>query len=201
MRLTSSQAVTSWYSILRWLRGRWPDTVQFMMLPSLRSSSIALLSSLPFDVFQAIPRIRMVRKRALRNVTHGADHIQRVNQALESFESAQKTNDSVDFQPLLLSELNASRTQGYPLSRDFLVADGVADIFAGTDTTSTTLTFTLLEVFSNKEIYDVLHRELKDAIPNAFNIAPLSKLESLPYLSACIKVSHRFLMLLFTHVQ
>jgi hypothetical protein len=34
--------------------------MQFMMLPSLRSASIALLSLIPMKVFQAIPSMRKV---------------------------------------------------------------------------------------------------------------------------------------------
>ena len=116
---------------------------------------------------------------------------QRVQRAVDEHADAQntaKTNRPSGFLPLLQAEMEASVAQSYPLSRDFLYADGVNDIFAGTDTTSTTLTLTLLEIFSNQAIYDRLHQELVEAMPKAAEIASLSKLESLPYLSACCKV-------------
>ncbi|KAJ5626406.1 hypothetical protein N7510_002715 [Penicillium lagena] len=147
----------------------------FMMIPSLRQPSIALLSILPFKVFQAIPRMRL-----------------RVQKALERYDTTGKINHDTGFQPLLQAEHAASITQNYPLSKDFLIADGLADIFAGTDTTSTTLTLTLNEIFSNSMVYGRLHAELKRAIPNLSDTAELSNLESLPYLAACVKEGLRF---------
>lgn len=99
-----------------------------------------------------------------------------------------------NFQPLLQAEREASIVQSYPLTEDFLIADGLADIFAGTDTTSTTLTLTLLQIFTNGTIYDRLHQELKEAMPGPDGTARLCDLESLPYLSACVKVSARHLL-------
>ena len=56
-----------------------------------------------------------------------------------------------------------------------------------TDTTSTALTFTLREIFSNDAIYNRLHEELKTMMPRASTVPSLTELEQLPYLSACLK--------------
>ncbi|KAI7968520.1 hypothetical protein EIK77_006539 [Talaromyces pinophilus] len=143
----------------------------FMMMPSLRTPSISLLSKLPFKVFQAIPKMR-----------------QQVQDALEMYEKSAKFGAVTGFQPLLQSEHTTSLTQNHPLDKDFLIADGISHVFAGTDTTSTTLTLTLIEIFTNPNIYDRLHAELKQAIPNSNETAQLSNLENLPFLTACVKV-------------
>jgi cytochrome P450 len=72
-------------------------------------------------------------------------------------------------------------------TREAAVSDGVGVIFAGTDTTSTTLTFTILNIFSSPQVYERLYQELKQAMPDPSNICPLSELEALPYLTARVK--------------
>lgn len=68
-------------------------------------------------------------------------------------------------------------------TKTFLVADRLASNFVGTDTIFTTLTLTLIEIFSNSNIYDCLYAELKHAIANSNNTAWLCDLENLPYLT------------------
>lgn len=87
-----------------------------------------------------------------------------------------------------MSELQAAEAQQYPLSKDFLLAEGVGGVFAGTDTTSTMLYLTFRELCLHKEMYERLHEELKVALPNPAVKPNLIELEGLPYLSACIKV-------------
>jgi cytochrome P450 len=89
---------------------------------------------------------------------------------------------------LLVAEIKAAQAQEYPISRGFLVADGLGDIFAGTDTTSTTLTMTIREIFKDPAIYTRLHEELKTVLPSVMTIPALVELEKLPFLSACVKV-------------
>lgn len=120
-----------------------------------------------------------------------------MRKALELYNHGQENKQDTTFQPLLQSEQDAAEKLGAPLSKDFLIADGVADIFAGTDTTSTTLTMTLLAIFASKPIYDKLHEELKTIMPDQYTIPSLPQFEALPYLSACVKVrcstlSHHF---------
>lgn len=98
------------------------------------------------------------------------------------------SKDTQKFTPLLVAELKAAEAQKYPISREFLVADGLGDIFAGTDTTSTTLTMTIRAIFKDHAIYTRLHEELKTVLPSAMTIPTLIELEKLPFLSACVKV-------------
>lgn len=168
-------------------------TFKFMMFPSLRRPSIAFLSMLPFKVFQAIPIMRMVPPLITRFFTiEILMYTQQVGKALEKNEEHQKDKAEDDFQPLLQSASQASISQNQPLSRDFFVSDGLANIFAGTDTTSVTLTLTILEIFCNNAIYTRLHDELRTAIPQSRGLIGLAELEALPYLTACIKEGLRF---------
>jgi cytochrome P450 len=101
----------------------------------------------------------------------------------------QNANTNSDFRPLLQSEIETAKSLGHPLSEEFLLADGVADIFAGTDTTSTALILTLREIFLNQDVYTKLHEELKRVMPTPTTTPRLVELEGLPYLTACVKVS------------
>jgi cytochrome P450 len=101
----------------------------------------------------------------------------------------QNSNPNSDFRPLLQSEIETAKSLGQPLSEEFLLADGVADIFAGTDTTSTALILTLREIFLNQDVYAQLHKELKQVMPTPSSTPRLVELEGLPYLTACVKES------------
>jgi cytochrome P450 len=87
-----------------------------------------------------------------------------------------------------MSEIETSSSQNETLTQEFLIADGLADIFAGTDTTSTSLILTIREILLNTAIYDRLHEELKTVLPTIETPPDLVKLESLPFFSACVKV-------------
>lgn len=104
-------------------------------------------------------------------------------------ERAQEEKDGDGFKPMLMSEIQAAEAQQHPLSRDFLLAEGVGGVFAGTDTTSTMLYMTFRELCMHKDMYERLHEELKTAFPSLSQPMPgLIELEGLPYLSACVKV-------------
>lgn len=105
---------------------------------------------------------------------------------------ALEADKSLDEKPGFTSLLSATRIaaakQNIQLPLAWLHSEGVGTIFAGTDTTSTTLTLTMLEIFGSPEIYDQLHAELKEAMPDPTASISLTQLEALPYLSACVKV-------------
>ncbi|MCJ1301335.1 hypothetical protein MMC08_004134 [Hypocenomyce scalaris] len=149
----------------------------FMMFPSLRTPSIIFLSLIPSPVFQAIPSMRKRVHRALK--------------VYDNFSQKDK-EDSNGFKPLLMSEIETASGQSETLTQDFLIADGLADIFAGTDTTSTALILTIRAILMNKAIYNKLHAELKIAMPTIDTPPDLVKLEELPFLSACVKEGLRF---------
>lgn len=107
---------------------------------------------------------------------------------MQDTQSQDKSEDTKKFIPLLVAELKAAQAQRYPITKEFLVADGLGDIFAGTDTTSTTLTMTIRAIFKDHAIYTRLHEELKTVLPTHMTIPTLVELEKLPFLSACVKV-------------
>ncbi|KAK7897458.1 hypothetical protein LTR67_005347 [Exophiala xenobiotica] len=149
----------------------------FMMCPALRIPAITILSLIPAKTFQAIPSMR-----------------KSVNAALDWHEKvAEEQKDSDDqFRPMLMSEIQAAEVQQQQLSRDFLLAEGVGGVFAGTDTTSTMLYLTFRALCMNKEIYEKLHEELKSALPNQAVTPKLIDLEAMPYLTACVKEGLRY---------
>lgn len=89
---------------------------------------------------------------------------------------------------LLSATRVAAAKQNIQLPLEWLHSEGVGTIFAGTDTTSTTLTLTMLEIYSREEIYNHLHAELKEVMPDPTMSMSVTQLETLPYLSACVKV-------------
>lgn len=58
---------------------------------------------------------------------------------------------------------------------------------AGIDTTKSTLTMASFWISKKREVYDRLHKELVEAIPDTNNFPSLTELEKLPYLEAVIK--------------
>ncbi|KAH8721521.1 cytochrome P450 [Phaeosphaeriaceae sp. PMI808] len=95
--------------------------------------------------------------------------------------------EDTNFTSVLEKMLTTMANMNTTYSKDSAIADGVGLIFAGTDTTSTTLTFALSEILSSPRVYQLLHEELKQAMPDPHDLAPLITLESLPYLTACVK--------------
>jgi cytochrome P450 len=87
-----------------------------------------------------------------------------------------------------MSEIESSSSQNKTLTQDFLIAEGLADIFAGTGTTSASLISTIREILLNQAIYDRLHEELKTALPTIETPPDLVNPKALPFLPACVHV-------------
>jgi hypothetical protein len=81
-----------------------------------------------------------------------------------------------------MSEIESSSSQNKTLTQDFLIAEGLADIFAGTGTTSTSLISTIREILLNQAIYDRLHEELKTALPTIETPPDLVNPKASPFL-------------------
>ena len=105
-----------------------------------------------------------------------------------ALEANKDLKEAPGFTSLLSATRNAAAKQNIQLPLAWLHSEGVGAIFAGTDTTSTTLTLTMLKIFGSPEIYNHLHAELKEAIPDPTVNISVTQLEALPYLSACVKV-------------
>lgn len=105
-----------------------------------------------------------------------------------ALEANKDLKEEPGFTSLLSATRIAAAKQNVQLPLAWFHSEGVGALFAGTDTTSTTLTLTMLEIFGSPEIYSRLHAELKEAIPDPGVSISVTQLEALPYLSACVKV-------------
>ena len=86
------------------------------------------------------------------------------------------------FQDLLQSNLPSSE-----LSVDRLVDEAVGIVGAGIETTKWAIVVTIFHILNNHSVLHRLQQELKDAISEPLSPPPLSVLEKLPWLMACIE--------------
>ncbi|KAH7029778.1 cytochrome P450 [Microdochium trichocladiopsis] len=94
-----------------------------------------------------------------------------------------------------VSEQGKAAHLGYPivldnlqtLDLDALVAESLDLLIAGSDTSATSLTTTILELLSNPTYLKTLVDELDAAIPDKHNFPAGQELEKLPFLSSCVK--------------
>ncbi|TFK39689.1 cytochrome P450 [Crucibulum laeve] len=78
-----------------------------------------------------------------------------------------------------------------PITRDWLLDEGLYMRFAGSDTVGNTCTVAAYHILTNPDIHDRLAQELKAAWPEKDLTAGYETLEKLPYLTAVIKESLR----------
>ncbi|KAF4332213.1 cytochrome P450 monooxygenase [Fusarium beomiforme] len=105
---------------------------------------------------------------------------------LEKLIASRKATD-LD-QPGLFSnmqELLDSKEQR--LNDEQLIAESSTLFFAGTDTTASTVAIALWHLLHKPDLYTRLRTELKTVMPEKDSQPTLKELESLPFLSACIK--------------
>ena len=77
------------------------------------------------------------------------------------------------------------------LDDDLIVAEAVDILAAGSDTTAYSLSVGLWHILQDQRIRETLVSELLEAIPDVANFPSLTKLESIPYLTACVRESIR----------
>ncbi|KAL2071054.1 hypothetical protein VTL71DRAFT_12289 [Oculimacula yallundae] len=106
-----------------------------------------------------------------------------LNSAKSSFDIAQAEGKKFERLPLF-DPLSS-------LSPEDLLAEAQDIIFAGSDTTATSLGYLLNSVLSNPSILQHLRAELDANLPDKCEDWPLLKLENLPYLTACVKETLR----------
>lgn len=73
------------------------------------------------------------------------------------------------------------------LTKDHLVSEAILMFVAGTDTTATSLTFTLHHLLQDPVAYRRLQEEVKTVLPSLDSRPPFQDLDALPFLDACIK--------------
>ena len=112
-----------------------------------------------------------------------------VREMVNTFDLHQKNDNHVT----IFHELLSSELPQHEKSYERLWQEGSALIGAGVETTSNTLCVALyhLHLPHNKGKLARLKAELKSAMPEASQLAPWAKLETLPYLSAVIKEALR----------
>lgn len=97
-------------------------------------------------------------------------------------EKESKATPSTVFEVLLHSKLPPAE-----LTEERLQHEAVSIIGAAFDTTRQALTTTSFHIISNPHVYQRLHQELVEAIPDPEKIPAWEKLQQLPFLSACIE--------------
>ena len=95
-------------------------------------------------------------------------------------------NDMPSDHLTIFHELLSSDLPEHEKSYERLWQEGSALIGAGVETTSNTLNVILYHLSQNPTQLDQLKAELLETMPNPSKLAPLSKLETLPYLTAVI---------------
>ncbi|KXN74698.1 cytochrome P450, partial [Conidiobolus coronatus NRRL 28638] len=101
-----------------------------------------------------------------------------------------KNNPSPDILQSLIDS-KGSET-GEKLANDQIAVECMTLLFAGMDTTSNTLTWTLYELLKNPDIYDLVEKEILEEFPNFNEPIPVEKAKSnLKYLEAALLESMR----------
>jgi len=91
------------------------------------------------------------------------------------------------FHELLQSDLYRDKR----VPQKLLYHEAASIIAAGIDTTKSALTVASFWISKKPEVYERLHKELADAIPDPTKFPSLTELEKLPYLEAVIKECER----------
>ncbi|KAK8484974.1 hypothetical protein V6N11_019437 [Hibiscus sabdariffa] len=123
-----------------------------------------------------------------------------IDQRLKMVKGSGESSGEVDFLQFLmqLKDENDSKT---PLTLDHIKALLLDMVIGGTDTSSTSIEFTLAEVINNPEVMRKAQKEL-DEVVGKDNIVEESHIHKLPYLLAIMKESlrlHPVLPLLVPH--
>ncbi|KAK9049962.1 hypothetical protein SSX86_031069 [Deinandra increscens subsp. villosa] len=104
-------------------------------------------------------------------------------------EEAAKSNEEEDFVDILLG-LQKDDTSGFALGRDSLKALVMEAFVAGTETTQTTLVWTMSELIKNPRVMNKLQLEARE-IAMGKDMISEEDLERMPYLKAVLKESLR----------
>lgn len=95
------------------------------------------------------------------------------------------------FVPMLATVKEAGLRQNTQLSKNYLAANGIGSIVAGTDTTGFALSVGIWAIFMNDKIRRRLYSDLKEVWHDRQTHPRLQDLEAIPYLQACVRESLR----------
>ncbi|CZR56535.1 uncharacterized protein PAC_06424 [Phialocephala subalpina] len=146
-----------------------PANTYFMLSPKFQAMLAPKLAHLPTKTFKAFGQMRVA-------VVSG---IQKMKARKENF-------SSLGFTPVLSGEIEAGRRSGVEVTDSRLISDGIGSILAGTDTTGISLAVGAWAIYSREEIRQRLHADLKEIWQDLDSHPPLTQLEALPYLRACV---------------
>lgn len=89
--------------------------------------------------------------------------------------------------PTIFHELLASNMPAEEKAIPRIQNEGFSVVAAGAETTATVLAATVLHILINPSVEKRLRAELAECMPDASDLAPLQRLEKLPYLTGVVK--------------
>ncbi len=122
---------------------------------------------------------------AERRMTEYADVI--IDEKIAAAEKNGGKMTDADANTLIGNYIEYRDVAGQALSRGVVKGEIGTIYFAGTDTTSNTMTFITWEIASKPHIQERLYAELKDKIADPARVPALEEVETWPYLNAVIK--------------
>ncbi|KAF9889644.1 hypothetical protein FE257_007152 [Aspergillus nanangensis] len=123
---------------------------------------------------------RSLVKLVSRDMCSSIDLLNFANDCLRHY----LTEDKTTTHPVVFDNLSS-------LSDTDKVHEALLILIAGADTTASTLTTGILQILQNPTIKENFIRAVKDIAPGADGRLPLSELENIDYLTACMKESLR----------
>ncbi|TIB27374.1 hypothetical protein E3P86_04125, partial [Wallemia ichthyophaga] len=166
-----------------------------------RMFSSAGPSSLLASVSFFMSSIMIIPTKALKLITQAMSLLERVGlDLMKEKEEAEKENEKIgedsfqgkDILSLLMkSNLNPDLNPSDKMSTSEVVSQISTFLLAGLDTTSTTMTFMLHSLASNKRVQDKLRSEIIENALNMNESTSLNDVNSLPYLDLVIKEALR----------
>ncbi|THC99244.1 hypothetical protein EYZ11_001243 [Aspergillus tanneri] len=149
-------------------------------------NDVHLVTQFPWiaTVFNALPEsIAEALQPGLRSVNHyNREMAKQISDILDNQADSKTPDQKTVFNALLESDLPCEEVT---LTR--LQHEAITVIGAGFETTKYALSVASFHIVNTPSIYRRLRQELEAAIPDPHNIPPLSELERLPYLTACIQ--------------
>ncbi|KAI9674803.1 MAG: hypothetical protein M1817_001707 [Caeruleum heppii] len=104
--------------------------------------------------------------------------------------------------PTTISAYDAYRDkQGNGLSRERIIGEIAAMYFAGTDTTSTIISFLTFEIARRPDIQSNLFAELKERIPDPDTFPDYAEVETFPYLDCVVQEGLRVYATIPSHLE
>ena len=96
-------------------------------------------------------------------------------------------SESYEPEPGLFLDVLQSNPSPQDNSAEKIAREGMSLLIAGTETTAVTLSLITYHLLVNPDKLARLREELEQAAPNSNSLPPISRLEAVPYLYACVQ--------------